>query len=438
MAATITECTDPLADMATERLEAELVSLIHRINHDTAQLLRLIGEFDHRGTWARFGALSCATWLAGSCDLDIGTARTHLRVARSMRQHPDLADAIICGSISYAKARVLVPHLTAGNSTELIALAESHPASRLGIAIADWSRQHESDHDRDERHHRERRLSWRTDPDGMITLTARLPPAEAARIIARIDHTVISTPKRQRNEATPGASSADAYDRRREPRTASAGARTSNRENPSVGASPGTATTRATASPDPRGPVGQRADRGDHDGSNPQELTARGHRTSPGGIDAPAGAFVFPSLAQQRADALVHLTSGSEVGHTRSSEAPAVTSELVIHVRGDRNTLADGTPIADHAVTRLLPAAFISLLITDAKRNPIDASPRRRTPTRRQRRVVDGRNPTCSHPGCEARIFLQYDHIEPYAQGGPTTLENLRRLCGPHNRARNP
>ena len=33
-------------------------------------------------------------------------------------------------------------------------------------------------------------------------------------------------------------------------------------------------------------------------------------------------------------------------------------------------------------------------------------------------------------------MFLQYDHIEPYTDDGPTILANLQRLCGPHNRAR--
>jgi hypothetical protein len=66
----------------------------------------------------------------------------------------------------------------------------------------------------------------------------------------------------------------------------------------------------------------------------------------------------------------------------------------------------------------------------------IDASPRRRLPTRRQQRVLDQIDPECRQPGCHATAFLQYDHIEPYARGGPTILANLQRLCGPHNRAR--
>lgn len=78
----------------------------------------------------------------------------------------------------------------------------------------------------------------------------------------------------------------------------------------------------------------------------------------------------------------------------------------------------------------------MSLLICDNQRHPIDASPRRRFPTRRQRRVVDARQQTCQEPGCTATRFLQYDHVDPYIAGGPTVIENLQLLCGRHNRAR--
>lgn len=37
---------------------------------------------------------------------------------------------------------------------------------------------------------------------------------------------------------------------------------------------------------------------------------------------------------------------------------------------------------------------------------------------------------------CRETHGLQIDHIKPYALGGPATEENLRLLCGAHNRAR--
>jgi hypothetical protein len=38
---------------------------------------------------------------------------------------------------------------------------------------------------------------------------------------------------------------------------------------------------------------------------------------------------------------------------------------------------------------------------------------------------------------CAETHGLQLDHVHPYALGGPTTQENLRLLCGAHNRWRN-
>lgn len=37
---------------------------------------------------------------------------------------------------------------------------------------------------------------------------------------------------------------------------------------------------------------------------------------------------------------------------------------------------------------------------------------------------------------CQTRHGLQLDHIRPFAEGGPNTPENLRLLCGAHNRDR--
>lgn len=142
----------------------------------------------------------------------------------------------------------------------------------------------------------------------------------------------------------------------------------------------------------------------------------------------------WPSLAQQRVDALLRILDNTGEPGTGPHRSVA---EVVVHVRPEGNTLADGTPLSDHAVGRLLPEAFVSLLMEDNQRRPIDASPRRRFPTRRQRRVVDARDPECAEDGCHARDWVQYDHIDPYDPARPNTVVgNLQRLCGPHNRAK--
>lgn len=352
-------------DLSDMRIIDEIGLLAHRLSVGTLELLVLVGEADSRGIWERSGALSCAAWLARMCEIEMSTARTQVRVARAMRTYQPLQEAMSGGEISYAKARILVPHLTADNAEALVDLAGRTPVGSLGAAIAGWSNRNEDPDVIRDRQHQARSVSWRIEPDGMVTITARLPPQMAGIICAVIDHHVTTRPS----------------------------------------VSEACAMERADA------PVGAR-----RDADQRQEH------------DAPTGVHpARPSLRQQRADALLALATDG---------GASVETEVVVHVRGEGNALEDGTPLSDHAVGSLLPDSFVSLLIHDCERRPIDASPRRRFPTRRQRRVIDELYHECARDGCSATVFLQYDHEEPYAQGGLTVVDNLQKLCGPHNRVK--
>lgn len=128
----------------------------------------------------------------------------------------------------------------------------------------------------------------------------------------------------------------------------------------------------------------------------------------------------WPSLAQQRADALFELVTAGGAG---------VDTEIVVHLRGDGNALDDGTPVDDHAVAGLLPASLIRALIHDADGRPINASARRRYPTMRQRRVVKERDRACVD--CNSHDLLEYDHVPDFAETGHTVVDELQLRCGP-------
>jgi hypothetical protein len=84
--------------------------------------------------------------------------------------------------------------------------------------------------------------------------------------------------------------------------------------------------------------------------------------------------------------------------------------------------------------------------VTLQKLNPVPKSPApgfsetRYIPTKikAQVRRRDGNRCTYQDPKtrhrCASTHALQFDHIKPFSQGGPSTLENLRLLCGAHNR----
>ena len=133
----------------------------------------------------------------------------------------------------------------------------------------------------------------------------------------------------------------------------------------------------------------------------------------------------WPSLAQQRADALVELLQSGGAG---------LQVEVVLHVRGDGATLDDGTPITQSSIAELLPDSFVRALVHDADGRPINASARRRYPTTRQRRVVKERDRACVD--CGSHDLLEFDHVPAYAQTGHTIVEELQLRCAPCHRFR--
>ncbi len=148
-------------------------------------------------------------------------------------------------------------------------------------------------------------------------------------------------------------------------------------------------------------------------------VDARVRRNRPdASADASSGTPRWPSLAQQRADALVALArdGGSNV-----------TTEIVVHVRGDGCALDDGTPVSETVVERIAPSSFLRALIHDADGNPVNASGRRRHPSARQRRVVRERDRVCVD--CGSTDLLEYDHDPQYQSSGQTVVDELHFRC---------
>ena len=56
-----------------------------------------------------------------------------------------------------------------------------------------------------------------------------------------------------------------------------------------------------------------------------------------------------------------------------------------------------------------------------------------RTINRRLRTALVHRDRTCVVPGCDVAWGLEIDHVVPFAEGGPTALDNLALLCHHHH-----
>jgi 5-methylcytosine-specific restriction endonuclease McrA len=322
-----------VADVGTS-LRAAVVESGERWGASQYRLVQLVAELDASHEWTLDRSPTCAHWVADALDIEVCTAREWVRIGRALTQLDVIDEAFAHGRLSYSKVRVLTRVASVETQAELCELAERVPAGRLRCALASWQARRETPAETEARQHAARQLTWWLDADGMIAGTFRLPPVEAAVMIAGVDAKV----RTYRPDASADASH--------------------------------------------------------------------------------LGAPRWPTLAQQRADALVDLI--------RSGGA-RVAAEVIIHVRGDGCTLDDGSPIAGTIVERIAPASFLRALIHDAQRRPIDASGRRRHPSTRQKRVVHERDRACVN--CGATDLLEYDHDPDYEQSRRTIIDELKSCC---------
>src|SRR5437899_10428688 len=86
-----------------DRLADEIAQIAAHLDAATHRLLRCIREFDERQGWAHQGALSCAHWLAWRIGLDLGAAREKVRIAKALKELPEIDEALRMGKVSYSK-----------------------------------------------------------------------------------------------------------------------------------------------------------------------------------------------------------------------------------------------------------------------------------------------------------------------------------------------
>jgi hypothetical protein len=155
----------------------------------------------------------------------------------------------------------------------------------------------------------------------------------------------------------------------------------------------------------------------------------------------PAVESVFaeaPRLGERRADALVLMAD------TLLAQGPSARGgdrfQVVVHIDaatlrdGDgESELSDGTPVAAQTARRLACDAAIVPLLERAGR-PLSVGRKTRSIPPALRRAIARRDRGCRFPGCPNHHTVDAHHIEHWANGGPTSLENLVSLCRHHHR----
>ena len=115
--------------------------------------------------------------------------------------------------------------------------------------------------------------------------------------------------------------------------------------------------------------------------------------------------------------------------------------QVVLHVdtatlqgdAGPRCELDDGSPVAAETARRLAcDASLVRVLERDGV--PLRLGRKTRVVSNAMRRALNARDGGCRFPGCASRRFVDAHHIEHWANGGATDLDNLVQLCSHHHR----
>jgi hypothetical protein len=179
--------------LAGESLRAAVVAAGSGWSTSLRRLVRAVAALDVSGEWATDAAPTCAHWVATALDIEVCTAREWVRIGRALARLKVIDDAFERDLLSYSKVRTLTRVATDKNEAELCALAQQVPAGRLAHALAAWQLRHETPADTERRQRQVRFFTWRTDPEGLVVGTFRLPPTEAATITTPVDTLVLQS-----------------------------------------------------------------------------------------------------------------------------------------------------------------------------------------------------------------------------------------------------
>jgi hypothetical protein len=179
------------------------------------------------------------------------------------------------------------------------------------------------------------------------------------------------------------------------------------------------------------------------------ELDTEAAKTVLDALDArcepePAGELAPRTLSQRRAAALVEMAAASLAAGSPGRRS-ATTADIVIDLQTLRGEppadltrihceLSTGTPVTRTTALRLCCDAWIGRVVMNGPSEILDLGHRTRVVSAAQRRALAHRDRGCVFPGCDRQPeWTDAHHLEHWARGGPTDLDNLCLLCRRHH-----
>ena len=481
---------DPAQAPELELLGNQIAELSARIDAATYELLCHLHEFDLRHGWE--GWRSCAHWLNWRTGLDLGAAREKLRVATALADLNHVSAAMARGQLSYSKVRALTRVASPATEAPLLAVALCATAAQVERLVRAW-RQVDRDAQPDAAQVllASRTLSMQVDEGGMVVLRGRLPPEVGAVLLRAVEAALEQAPaSADGGEPTIAQRRADALglvaesalaggldpgnpaDRfqvtvhvqadalpARDPAEAGSRVAAETREVNLTPSEPGALARNlvaahaameqrgglgadgelvpgvaAESARSPRGTSGHESRSVDTAGRLPLcEESAPCPSDATDREDRHEGIARRPSLSEQATIAAPHVSA--ETFEINEAAFERVDPETDLDAGQAVIEQAGGLHLSKEAARRVACDAGIVVLHHAAGGEVLDVGRRSRTvPSAMRRALLSRDRGQCQFPGCESR-HCDAHHVEHWADGGETRLQNLVLACRFHHRA---
>jgi hypothetical protein len=477
------------------QLGQAITLLSAQINAANYRLLRLIAEFDRRGGWRADGTMrSCAHWLVAHCGITLGAAREKVRVARQLQVLPEVNGVFAEGGISYSKVRAITRVATPENESFMVHLAQQNSAGHLERLVSRYEpvtdpalegllepeadgalaaagsadeaaagdsvggSQNAGDNtgpqlDAEALRELAREVYWFQDEDGMWVIHAKLPPEQGQLVMKALQAVARPLAEERQEEWQAKQKARMQAVARRILQRGSAGAEAGVKSG--VESAVESAVESGVESGAPRADACEGTAGGAHLGA---ESASGASSTIPNHVayaraEEKISAETFSQhMNHVRADALVamvehFLATGPDYPGLQGLKG-AERCQVVMHV--DVNTLREqksglccthgrahfeDKPWLSPATARRLSCdASLVTVLEDEAGQVLNVGRKSRIVPERIRRALRERDGVCQYPGCQESEYVDAHHIQHWADGGETKLDNLVTLCRFHHR----
>ena len=366
------------SDNSRDSISGQVKLLAQALDRGTCKLIRLLPAFDKHRAWANDGQRSCVSWLNTYCGMSLSAAHDRCRVAYALEKLPIITRLFMLGELSWSKVRALTRIATPENEQELAAQALLMSAS----AIEQLARQYrdvgnadklEKDNERASKQYEDRRVHYRYDEQGMVSIHASLPPLEGAAVLkslARAEDEIFN---------------------------------------------------------DRHGPTSEHLQSDDQNISNKEDPT----QVNSSQLKADALCLMaakhlsVESVDIRTADryqVVVHVDAETlSHGVNASGQKPSVC-----HIE-------NGPSIASNTARRIADDCSITPIYMHHG-EPLSIGRKSRIWTSAITRAIVARDQHCQFPGCSCSRHTHIHHLKHWAQGGETSVDNGVLLCGFHHR----